>query len=400
MNRFVEVIKEELTKLKKMLKQTGTDYIAVVTSVEGKTAYVKIAGSDINDTPVSMSINAKPGDTVRVRVKEGKAWITGNDSAPPTDDTNALQAIQDTKAIINQEKKAADGRYSRIEHSVDQIVLEVGEVDAKADAAQITADGRMKADMSNKVSSITIGSGTITFNSNSLVVNSSKFSLDANGNATFGGTLNAAGGSFTGSMGVSANTSQGTIQVTICSRDSQSRVAIPIRISEKYSSQANTEYRTTIGGDGMELQQITSNTDVAHTDLGYGGVTVWASGVGTTSMTPFGVSGPNSSRLISSGEISKLNNYPTSPPDKWNNPVKWSKRTDRYTYNLNAGAYHWYVLTAPTDSNYNWYLINAVGDENAFWILHTSQTGAYVYNHGSDNWASIELSGYWLGIHK
>ena len=40
MNSFVEVIKEELTKLKKMLKQTGTDYIAVVTSVEGKTAYV------------------------------------------------------------------------------------------------------------------------------------------------------------------------------------------------------------------------------------------------------------------------------------------------------------------------------------------------------------------------
>ena len=194
MNSFVEVIKEELTKLKKMLKQTGTDYIAVVTSVEGKTAYVKIAGSDINDTPVSMSINAKPGDTVRVRVSNGRAWITGNDTAPPADNKQVLELIENnSQGLIETEAK-----YSRIDQTIDQITIEVGEVDTKADNAQATADGRMKADMSNKASSITVNSGQIAFNSNSLVVNSSKFTLDQNGNATFGGSLSAAGGSFTG----------------------------------------------------------------------------------------------------------------------------------------------------------------------------------------------------------
>ena len=187
MNSFVEVIKEELTKLKKMLKQTGTDYIAVVTSVEGKTAYVKIAGSDINDTPVSMSINAKPGDTVRVRVKDGKAWITGNDTAPPADNKQVLELIENNRqGLIETEEK-----YSRIDQSIDNITLEVGE--------------KMDSDMSNRASSISIDSGRIEFNSNTLVVNSDNFTLDDDGNSTFGGTLDAAGGSFSGTVRISGD---------------------------------------------------------------------------------------------------------------------------------------------------------------------------------------------------
>lgn len=187
MNSFVEVIKEELTKLKKMLKQTGTDYIAVVTSVEGKTAYVKIAGSDINDTPVSMSINAKPGDTVRVRVKDGKAWITGNDTAPPADNKQVLELIENnSKGLIETEEK-----YSRIDQTIDNITLQVGE--------------KMDSDMSNRASSISIDSGRIEFNSNTLVVNSDNFTLDDDGNSTFGGTLDAAGGSFSGTVRISGD---------------------------------------------------------------------------------------------------------------------------------------------------------------------------------------------------
>jgi hypothetical protein len=140
---------------------------------------------------------------VRVRVANGNAWITGNDSSPPTDDSAALQAIQEireTNELIKAKAKASDGRYSKIEQSVNEIVLEVGEVDTKASNAQATAAGRMKADMSNKSSSIVIGSGTMTFNSNTLVVNSTKFKLDANGNATFAGSLNAATGTFAGAV--------------------------------------------------------------------------------------------------------------------------------------------------------------------------------------------------------
>ncbi len=82
---FVEAIKES---------QKGTspyDTTATVVRVEGATAWVHIPGG-VDETPVAMSINAKPGDTVRVRVSGGQAWTIGNDSAPPTDDTAATLA--------------------------------------------------------------------------------------------------------------------------------------------------------------------------------------------------------------------------------------------------------------------------------------------------------------------
>ena len=185
MNPLLEVLCNEINKIKKMLTTTGTDYTATVTRVDGNTAYVQMAGSEISDTPVSMTINANVGDKVRVRVSNGRAWITGNDTAPPADNKQVIEMIENnSQGLIETEAK-----YSRIDQTIDQITIEVGEVDTKADNAQATADGRMKSDMSNKASSITVNSGQIAFNSNSLVVNSSKFTLDQNGNATFGGVV-------------------------------------------------------------------------------------------------------------------------------------------------------------------------------------------------------------------
>lgn len=77
--------------LRKEEKRTGSDYTATVTRVGKGTAYVQIAGAEITDTPVSMSIDAKPGDQVRVRVNGGKAWLTGNDSNPPNNSTAEIE---------------------------------------------------------------------------------------------------------------------------------------------------------------------------------------------------------------------------------------------------------------------------------------------------------------------
>ncbi len=77
-------------------KHTPTPYDApaVVTRIEGgATAWVKIAGSD-TETPVKLTIDAKTGDTVQVRVGGGSAWLTGNQTAPPTDDTKADKAME------------------------------------------------------------------------------------------------------------------------------------------------------------------------------------------------------------------------------------------------------------------------------------------------------------------
>lgn len=73
-------------------KTAPYDTEAKVVRVEGSTAWVHIPGG-VDETPVAMTINASAGDTVRVRVSGGTAWLIGNDTAPPTDDTLAKEAM-------------------------------------------------------------------------------------------------------------------------------------------------------------------------------------------------------------------------------------------------------------------------------------------------------------------
>ena len=74
-------------------KTAAYDTIATVLRVDGPTAWVHIPGG-VDETPVSMTINAKPGDTVQIRVGGGSAWVVGNATAPPTDDTTARAAVK------------------------------------------------------------------------------------------------------------------------------------------------------------------------------------------------------------------------------------------------------------------------------------------------------------------
>lgn len=67
------------------------DTQAEVVRVEGNTAWVHIPGG-VDETPVRMTMNASPGDMVQVRVSGGRAWLTGNASSPPTDNTEAYKA--------------------------------------------------------------------------------------------------------------------------------------------------------------------------------------------------------------------------------------------------------------------------------------------------------------------
>ena len=77
--------------------KTGAyDTKATVVRVEGDTAWVHIAGG-VDETPIQRTINCKAGDNVQVRVSGGRGWITGNTSAPPTDD--AVANVADAKAV-------------------------------------------------------------------------------------------------------------------------------------------------------------------------------------------------------------------------------------------------------------------------------------------------------------
>lgn len=66
---------------------------AEVLRVENGMAYVHIPGG-APETPARETIACKVGDIVQVRLENGKASLTGNRTAPPTDDTKAEEAAQ------------------------------------------------------------------------------------------------------------------------------------------------------------------------------------------------------------------------------------------------------------------------------------------------------------------
>lgn len=72
-------------------KPAPYDTSAEVVRVEDGIAWVHIPGG-VDETPVKLTIAAEPGDTVQVRVSGGSAWLTGNATAPPTDDKTAKAA--------------------------------------------------------------------------------------------------------------------------------------------------------------------------------------------------------------------------------------------------------------------------------------------------------------------
>ena len=86
-------------------KTSAYDTTAVVKRIEGNTAWVHIPGG-VDETPVRMTINAKVGDSVQVRVSGGSAWLAGNASAPPTDDTTAFTAVNMAGAAKDEAESA------------------------------------------------------------------------------------------------------------------------------------------------------------------------------------------------------------------------------------------------------------------------------------------------------
>lgn len=182
--------------LRKETPSPGTDYTGTVTKVENGTAYVRLTGSEITDTPVALSIDAKPGDKVRVRVCNGRAWVTGNDTLPPSND-----------------KKEVATKMSR--------------------------------DMGNRDKYIIIRDGIMKFIANTLCVDSKNFKLDENGNAEFSGILKAAGGTFRGMLDAVDGTFTGTVKGATYV-DSTSNFTMDIGTSESSSGAVSPAFK--IGG--------------------------------------------------------------------------------------------------------------------------------------------------------
>lgn len=129
MSSSLNRIKKNIIEAMQSANNQGTsayDSVAEVRRVEGDTAWVHIAGG-VDETPVKLTIAAKVGDVVQVRVGGGRAWITGNASAPPTDDKTAMFA----KSLAN----IAGNRAKTAQKTADQ--------------AQIVADSALEGTKEN-----------------------------------------------------------------------------------------------------------------------------------------------------------------------------------------------------------------------------------------------------------
>ena len=93
---LIEGIKALAPKQQSSDKTSGT-----VTRVDDDgTIWVRFAGSQVSTPCVKSIVAARPGDTVSIAVKNGKATIDGNFTTPATDNSEAQKALQ--KAIALQ----------------------------------------------------------------------------------------------------------------------------------------------------------------------------------------------------------------------------------------------------------------------------------------------------------
>lgn len=138
-------IKKNIIEAMQSTNNQGTsayDSVAEVRRVEGDTAWVHIAGG-VDETPVKLTVAAKAGDTVQVRVGGGRAWITGNATAPPTDDTAANKA-KTTAATAQQSaddaQATADDNTAKIEKLGDEVNILVKNSDDQFSQINVRID--------------------------------------------------------------------------------------------------------------------------------------------------------------------------------------------------------------------------------------------------------------------
>lgn len=142
------------------------DTSATVTRVDGDTLWVHIPGG-VEETPVKKTINAIPGDSVRVHVENGGAWTIGNSSAPPTDDRQANVAMNcAVKADDKAETalSAIDGLDTRITAADSRLTVVEGNItnlEGRVDVAETALD-EVEGDISTLQTDVATAKGNIT----------------------------------------------------------------------------------------------------------------------------------------------------------------------------------------------------------------------------------------------
>ena len=100
----------------KRTEPTPYDSKGVVRSVSDGVAYVHIYGG-IDETPVQLTVDASVGDEVLVRVSGGRAYLVGNSTAPPTDNTYAKQV----RAALSERIESTNSDVQMAQENIETV---------------------------------------------------------------------------------------------------------------------------------------------------------------------------------------------------------------------------------------------------------------------------------------
>lgn len=127
-NNF-DLLAKEILKNSGATKTSGYDTQAKVVRIDGDIAYVHIEGG-APETPCIKAIGCKVGDTVRIRVSGGSAWIAGNPTAPPTDDSKAIALTENVIRSIGTDGETVIHGGNILTGTIDADKLNVKDLSA------------------------------------------------------------------------------------------------------------------------------------------------------------------------------------------------------------------------------------------------------------------------------
>ena len=158
------------------------DAQAEVLRVEDGIAWVHIPGG-VEETPVRLTINAKKGDMVNIHVANGSAWIAGNSTNPPTDDSTAIELNQKTsKNLFVLNEKVTN----ELNNAWTEITQNSEEIKLKASQETVNSLGER---LSTAETNITQNAGQIALRATKTEVTDAKNAAIASANSTTDGKL-------------------------------------------------------------------------------------------------------------------------------------------------------------------------------------------------------------------
>ena len=261
----------------------------------------KVRSQNLNSTQKSIKqLKGKTNEIVRT-VEETRIEISDLDK-------NLSAKIQINASAISSEvtraTNAENSLSSRITQTAESISLEVTRAtnaeNSLSSAIQVNANNiNLKVSKGSVSSEISQEAGQITIKSNRLVVESNQFKLDANGNASFSGTLSAASGSFSGEVTATSGTFDNVTINSSCTVAGQSISGAITKASWQGSSIGDTYLSDISGskvGSGFSAGNMTAGTvgrpysyggtSIGDTDFSSGATARFTSGMYTHSITP------------------------------------------------------------------------------------------------------------------